>query len=112
MLVTSAFYAWAKTSEDTDKKLLQKQLEAKAVQLFEENRKTYGSRRLSEAFFYEGFQVGRYKAGQLMNKMGLNRATQNGSKSPRTAAIMMQFPLTCRIGNLTSLCPTRSGRLT
>ena len=72
MLVsTSAFYAWAKTPEDTDKKLLQKQLEAKVVQLFEENRKTYGSRRLSEAFIKEDFQVGRYKAGQLMKKMGL-----------------------------------------
>ena len=47
---TSAFYAWSKTPEDTDKKLLEKQLEGKAVQLFEENRKTYGSRRLSEAF--------------------------------------------------------------
>ena len=51
MLVsTSAFYAWSKMPKDTNKKVLQKQLEAKAVQLFEENRKTYGSRRLSEAF--------------------------------------------------------------
>jgi hypothetical protein len=40
MLVsTSAFYAWAKTPEDTDKKVLQKQLEVKAFQLFEENKK-------------------------------------------------------------------------
>jgi putative transposase len=31
---TSAFYAWAKTPEDTDKKILQKQLEAKAIELF------------------------------------------------------------------------------
>ncbi len=32
---------------------------------------TYGSRRLSEAFIKEDIQVGRYKAGQLMKKMGL-----------------------------------------
>jgi len=30
--------------------VLQKQLEAKAIQLFDENKKIYGSRRLSEAF--------------------------------------------------------------
>jgi transposase InsO family protein len=72
MLVsTSAFYAWAKTPEDTDKKVRQKQLEAKAVQLFEENKKVYGSRRLSEAFIKEDIQVGRYKAKQLMKKLGL-----------------------------------------
>jgi len=47
---TSAFYAWAKTPEDTDKKIQQKQLEAKAIELFEENKNVYGSRRLSEAF--------------------------------------------------------------
>ena len=68
---TSAFYAWIKTPEDTDKKILKKQLETKAVQLFEENKKIYGSRRLSEAFIKEDFQVGRYKAKQLMKKLGL-----------------------------------------
>jgi putative transposase len=68
---TSAFYAWAKTPEDTDKKILQKQLEAKAIELFEENKNVYGSRRLSEAFIKEDIQVGRYKARQLMKKLGL-----------------------------------------
>ncbi len=67
----SAFYAWIKTTEDTDKKILKKQLETKAVQLFEENKKIYGSRRLSEALIKEDFQVGRYKAKQLMKKLGL-----------------------------------------
>ncbi|MCX7092003.1 MAG: hypothetical protein NTY50_00930, partial [Methylobacter sp.] len=39
MLVsTSAFYAWSRMPEDGDKKIRQKQLEAKAVQLFEENK--------------------------------------------------------------------------
>ncbi len=72
MLVsTSAFYAWSKAPEDTDKKILKKQIEAKAVLLFEENKKIYGARRLSEAFIKEDIQVGRYKARQLMKKLGL-----------------------------------------
>ena len=68
---TSAFYPWIKTPEDTDKKILKIQLETKAVQLFEENKKIYGSRRLSEAFIKEAIQAGRFKARQLMKTMGL-----------------------------------------
>lgn len=68
---TSAFYAWSRMPEESDKKTLKKQLETKAAQLFEENKKVYGSRRLSEAFIKEDIQVGRYKARQLMKKLGL-----------------------------------------
>ena len=68
---TSAFYAWSKTPEETDKKAQQKQLEAKAIQLFAENKQVYGSRRLSEAFAKEDIQVGRFKARRLMTKLGL-----------------------------------------
>jgi hypothetical protein len=72
MLVsTSAFYAWSKMPEDTDKQVLQKQLEARALQLFDENKKIYGSRRLSEAFIKEDIRVGRFKARQVMKKLGL-----------------------------------------
>lgn len=72
MLVsTSAFYAWSKTPEETDKKGQQKQLEAKAIQLFAEAKQVYGSRRLSEAFAKEDIQVGRFKARRLMTKLGL-----------------------------------------
>jgi K+-transporting ATPase c subunit len=60
-----------KHSKRRIKKVLQKQLEARAIQLFDENKKIYGSRRLSEAFIKEDFQVGRYKAKQLMKKLGL-----------------------------------------
>jgi putative transposase len=35
---TRAFYAWTQTPEDTDKKAQQKQLEAKAIQLFAESK--------------------------------------------------------------------------
>lgn len=68
---TSAFYAWVKAPISTAKKTQQKQLEAKTLQLFEENKKTYGARRLSDAFKKEGFQVGRFKTGRLMAKLGL-----------------------------------------
>ena len=54
---TSAFYAWAKTPEDTDKKIRQKQLEAKVRQLFEDNKKVYDSRRLSEALIKPEFGI-------------------------------------------------------
>ena len=55
------FYASAKTTDDTDKKILQKQLEAKAIELFEENKNVYGSRCLSEAFIKEDILVGSRK---------------------------------------------------
>ena len=72
MLVsTSALYVWSKAPEDTDKKILQKQLEARAIQLFDENKKIYGYRRLSEAFIKEDIQVDRFKARQVMTKLGL-----------------------------------------
>lgn len=67
----SAFYAWAQAPENTAKKERQKQLEARACQLFEENKKSYGSRRLSDAFKKEGIPVGRFKAGRLMATLGL-----------------------------------------
>ncbi len=68
---SSAFYAWAKAPICTDKKIRQKQLEVKAIQLFEDNKKIYGSRRLSEAFIDEDIKVGRFKARQLMRKLAL-----------------------------------------
>ncbi len=46
---TSAFYAWTQATENTDKIKKTEALEAKARELFEENKKVYGSRRLSDA---------------------------------------------------------------
>jgi transposase-like protein len=43
----SAFYAWLKTPEDTDKAQRKTALEAKARQLFNGHKQTYGYRRLS-----------------------------------------------------------------
>ncbi|NOT84259.1 MAG: IS3 family transposase [Methylococcaceae bacterium] len=84
---TSAFYAWAKAPISTAKKDQRTQLETRTLELFEKNKKSYGSRRLSTAFDVqeaqvlrrqepraakdEGIQVGRHKAGRLMSKLGL-----------------------------------------
>ena len=68
---SSAFYAWVKAPICTDNKIRQKKLEIKAIQLFEDNKKVYGSRRLSKAFIDEDIKVGRFKARQLMIKLAL-----------------------------------------
>jgi putative transposase len=67
----SAFYAWAKTPISTARQGQQAQLEARTLELFENNKRTYGSRRLSAAFKDEGIPVGRCKAARLMAKPGL-----------------------------------------
>ena len=67
----SAYYAWTKVPDCSDKRLRENQLEVKAIQLFADNKKIYGSRRLSEAFINEDINVGRFKARQLMRKLAL-----------------------------------------
>ena len=49
----SAYYAWTQVPDYSDKRLRENQLEVKAIQLFADNKKIYGSRRLSEAFINE-----------------------------------------------------------
>ena len=49
----------------------QKQLEIKAIQLFEDNKKIYGFRGLSEAFIDEDIKLGLFKFRQLMRKSAL-----------------------------------------
>ncbi|MEQ1546108.1 IS3 family transposase [Methyloglobulus sp.] len=66
----SAFYAWAKTPVSTARQDQQTRPEARTLELFEKNKGTYGPRRLSAAFKKEGIP-GRYKAGRLMAKPGL-----------------------------------------
>jgi transposase InsO family protein len=67
----SAFYAWAQASENTEKARQKEALEAKARQLFESNKKSYGSRRLSDALKKEGVAAGRYKVRRLMDRLRL-----------------------------------------
>jgi len=68
---TSAFYAWVKKPGDTDKIREKEVLETKARQLFNENKQTYGYRRLSDALGKVGIKSGYYQVRHLMARLGL-----------------------------------------
>jgi putative transposase len=68
---TSAFYAWAQAPENTAKSKQKAALEARTRELFEEHKKTYGSRRLSDALKKAGWEAGRYQVRGLMARLGL-----------------------------------------
>lgn len=68
---SSAFYAWQQEDGDPDKARQREQLEAKVCELFEANKRVYGSRRLSKALKEIGINAGRYKVGKLMDRLGL-----------------------------------------
>lgn len=68
---TSAFYAWSRQPESTDKTREREKLKSKIIELFEENKKVYGARRLSDALGTAGMKAGRYKVGRLMTELGL-----------------------------------------
>ena len=68
---TSAFYAWVHATDNTVKTKKKEALEAKARELFEANKKSYGSRRLSDALNKVGMAAGRYKVRHLMARLGL-----------------------------------------
>ena len=68
---TSAFYAWTQATENTDKTKKKAALEAKARELFEANKKSYGSRRLADAVNKAGIEAGSYKVRRLMARLGL-----------------------------------------
>jgi len=53
----SAYYAWANPPENTEKTKQRAALEAKAKELFYENRQTYGYRRLSDALHPKGIKA-------------------------------------------------------
>jgi hypothetical protein len=54
----SAFYVWLKTPADTDKVRQKEELEAKARQLFNDHKQTYGYRRLSNELGKAGMNSG------------------------------------------------------
>jgi transposase InsO family protein len=68
---TSAYYAWVKTPEETDKIKQKSVLEAKARQLFDEHKQTYGYRRLCDALRKAGLKSGHYQVRHLMARLGL-----------------------------------------
>ena len=68
---TSAFYAWCKQPEDSEKTKQKQRLEDEAKQIFIETKQSYGSRRLSNELKKQGFAVGRYKTRQVMQQLKL-----------------------------------------
>ena len=66
---TSAFYMWLKAPSDKNKQM--EKLEAKACQLFNEYKQTYGYRRLSDALTKAGMKSGHYQVRHLMARLGL-----------------------------------------
>jgi len=67
----SAFYAWTRKPEDTDRIREREVLEGKARQLFYEHKQTYGYRRLSDALDKAGIKSGYYQVRHLMARLGL-----------------------------------------
>jgi transposase InsO family protein len=68
----STYYAWCQSAHKRTKKAEQAQRVAKKVtQLFNENRRVYGSRRLANVLQTQGIQVGRYKVRRLMQELSL-----------------------------------------
>jgi putative transposase len=63
---SSAFYSWLKTPEDTEKSQRKASLEAKARQLFNDPKQTYGYRRLSNELSKVGIKTRRYQVRHLM----------------------------------------------
>jgi len=68
---TSAYYAWKKQPEWTEKAQQKELLEIKTRELFEMSRHSYGTRRLSDALNKAGYQAGRDKVRRLMVQLGL-----------------------------------------
>lgn len=65
----SAYYSWRSNGSPPEHQ--DTALEAKLQTLFENSKKTYGSRRLAKELTGAGFPVGRYKVRGLMKKMKL-----------------------------------------
>jgi putative transposase len=67
----SAYYAWAKRPETTDKDRERQRVEQRAAQIFEGSRRTFGTRRLSRELRKAGFDAGRHKTRSIMAKLNL-----------------------------------------
>jgi putative transposase len=68
---SSAFYAWTKRPETSDKTKEKTELEAKVLKIFDDNKQIYGSRRISKELKKAGINAGRYKVRSLMIRMEL-----------------------------------------
>jgi putative transposase len=79
---TSAFYAWTKRPEESERVKAREDLKTKIRQIFNDNKQIYGSRRISKELKKAGINAGRCKVRSLMAQMGLQvRYTQWGRPS-------------------------------
>jgi transposase InsO family protein len=67
----SAYYAWAKQPEATGQAKEAGPFEQRVVQIFEDSKKTYGSRRIASELQKSGVAADRYKVRSAMARLGL-----------------------------------------
>jgi transposase InsO family protein len=67
----SAYYAWAKRPEAAAQSKEAGPFEQRVVQIFEDSKKTYGSRRIADELQKSGVAAGRYKVRSAMARLGL-----------------------------------------
>jgi transposase InsO family protein len=68
---TSAYYAWAKQPEATAQAKEAEQFGRRVVQIFEDSKQTYGSRRIADELKKSGIPAGRHKVRSAMARLGL-----------------------------------------
>jgi transposase InsO family protein len=87
---TRAFYAWNRQPEMPDKARKKEAFDIKVRDIFEVNRKIYGSRRISIELKKADINAGRYKVRQAMARLGLEvrypkkfKVTTDSDHNPR-----------------------------
>jgi Transposase and inactivated derivatives len=88
-LTSGAYYQWVRRAEaKEEKQAAEQKIVNHLIKVFEENRRTYGYRRMWRAMKEIGFQLSEYKVRSLMRSNGLYpvtalkfRPTHNGEKT-------------------------------
>jgi len=68
---TSAYYAGCNVPEHSNKTQQDHQLADKAKEIFSDNKRCFGSRRLSDRLKKQGFAAGRFKTRRIMRELNL-----------------------------------------
>jgi len=94
---TSAYYDWAKNTEEGGKIAENQKLRERAQALFDASKRSYGSRRLSDGLKKAGFPVGRFKARRVMAELNLRprypkrfKATNHSNHNPTIAPNLLE----------------------
>ena len=72
---------------------------AGSLRIHKQSRRKYGTRRMSEQLRAEGYDVGCYKARNLMKKAGVGYLTKENSRRLPTAIAICRWPRTCWTAN-------------